>query len=158
MTKCRHINRKRQVWTKGDERLLRRLYPNVLTEDIAARLGRPVANVYGRAHRMGLRKSKAFLASAAACRWNGNHPNSVRCRFKPGQVPPNKGLRRPGYAPGRMATTMFKKGQMPQTWVPIGTEVVDRDGYRKVKVSDNRKLASRFNWRFVHRLVCGSRC
>lgn len=75
-------------------------------------------------------------------------------QFEKGQVPPNKGLRRPGWAPGRMAETQFKPGQKPVTTVPVGTEVLDRDGYTKVKISDGGKPGeSRFNWKYKHVLV-----
>jgi hypothetical protein len=52
-----------------------------------------------------------------------------------------------------MAATQFTKGARPHTWVPVGTEVVDPDGYRKRKVADDRNVDSRFNWRYVHVLV-----
>lgn len=42
----------------------------------------------------------------------------------------------------------FKKGNRPQTWVPVGTETKEtKDGYWKVKISDPRK------WKFKHRLI-----
>jgi hypothetical protein len=44
--------------------------------------------------------------------------------------------------------TTFKKGNRPQTWVPIGTEVLTtKDQYIKVKVANPNK------WKFKHRLV-----
>lgn len=56
-----------------------------------------------------------------------------------------------------MSETQFKKGQMAgaaqRKWVPIGTEVVDANGYLKRKISDDRAKPSRFNWRYVHVLL-----
>lgn len=143
----------RRRWTPEDVRVVRDRYPHEPTSAIARDLGRPFYTVYRTAARLGLRKTAEYLASPAACRLRRGDPVGAPYRFRKGHVPANKGLRRPGYAPGRMAQTQFKKGQRPHTWVPIGTEVVDRDGYRKRKVSDNRKLESRFNWRYVHVLV-----
>jgi len=58
---------------------------------------------------MGLTKSAAYLASPAACRLRkGDNVGAAR-RFRPGHVPANKGLRRPGWSTGRMAETQFKK-------------------------------------------------
>ncbi len=68
--------------------------------------------------------------------------------FRPGQTSWNKGL---SYQPGgRIAENQFKPGHKPQTWVPVGTEAVDKDGYLKLKVSDDRTVPSRYNWKFVH--------
>lgn len=144
----------RRLWTAADDALMREVYPHVPTADLAARLGRSVCAVYGRAELLGLNKSAAFLASEASGRLRlGSHPNSVAHRFQPGLVPANKGLRRPGWSSGRMAATQFRKGQKPHTWKPVGTEVLDDEGYRKRKTADDRTRPSRFNWRYVHVLV-----
>lgn len=76
-------------------------------------------------------------------------------QFKKGRVPANKGKKMPpGWAPGRMAETQFKKGSMPVSTAPIDTEVLDRDGYRKIKISEGGKPGeSRFNWKYLHRKV-----
>jgi hypothetical protein len=77
-------------------------------------------------------------------------------RFQPGQVPANKGLRRPGWAPGRMASTQFKKGSMTgaaqRNYVPIGTERLSKDGYLERKVTDDHPVPAR-RWVGVHRIV-----
>lgn len=60
-----------------------------------------------------------------------------------------------GYSPGgRSVETRFKPGSRPQTWVPVGTEVVDSYGYRKRKVRDDAPTGmTRNNWQFVHILL-----
>lgn len=140
----------RRRWTAEDLRELRARYPHEPTADLVRAFGRPSASIYGMAGLLGLRKTPEYMASPAACRLRRGDNVGAPYRFKKGQTPANKGLRRPGWHRGRMRETQFKKGQMPPTWVPIGTEVVDPDGYRKVKISDDRTKASRFNWRFVH--------
>jgi hypothetical protein len=61
-------------------------------------------------------------------------------RFPKGHVPANKGLRRPGFAPGRMKDTQFKRGERRGTaarnWRPIGTILPDADGYLRIKVRE----------------------
>ena len=47
-------------------------------------------------------------------------PRGRKYEFKPGNVPANKGLRRPGFAPGRMAKTQFKKGHKNNTEFQVG--------------------------------------
>jgi HNH endonuclease len=57
-------------------------------------------------------------------------------RFRPGHVPANKGLRRPGWSSGRMRETQFKKGNKPHTWKPIGSTRLSKEGYLQRKISD----------------------
>lgn len=142
----------RRPWTATDDRVLRRRFPKETAAAIAGDLGRGVSCVYQRAHKLGLTKADGWASECTRKRWaEGRHENSRMHQFRKGQVPPNKGLRRPGWAPGRMRATMFKPGQRPKTWVPIGTEVVDRDGYRKRKVRDDAPSGqSRFNWVYCH--------
>ena len=49
------------TWTKGDLNLLKRLFANNPTAQIAAKLGRPLDAVKKKASRMKLRKSKKYL-------------------------------------------------------------------------------------------------
>ena len=73
--------------------------------------------------------------------------------FRPGEEPWNKGLK--GFqSGGRSPLHQFQVGQMPQTWVPIGTRVRSSDGYWKVKVADSPGPGeSRRGWRELHRLI-----
>lgn len=68
-------------------------------------------------------------------------------RFKPGHATWNKGLKGVN---GKSATT-FKKGDMPQTWVPIGSKRIDKDGNLTIKVADVGPRRER--WQPMHRLV-----
>src|SRR5690606_19473575 len=115
-----------------------------------AALGRSLTATYARAAKFGLRKSAKYLASPAAHRFDGL--KGVNTRFQKGHTSWNKG--KSYKAGGRSAETRFKKGHKPQTWVPVGTEVVDADGYLKRKNRDDAPPGkSRFNWQFVHVLV-----
>ena len=93
-------------------------FPNKPTKKIALSLGRPIWQVYAMAGRLGLRKSPEYMASPEACRLRRGDNVGAPYRFKPGHVPANKGLRRPGWAPGRMKETQFKKGQISKRWDP----------------------------------------
>jgi hypothetical protein len=53
----------RGVWSKSDISLLKKLFPNNPTAQIAAKLGRPTDAVKKKASRMGLRKAKKYLKS-----------------------------------------------------------------------------------------------
>ena len=50
-------------WSKSDINLLKKLFPNNPTAQIAARLGRSVESVKRKAYRIGLKKSKKHLRS-----------------------------------------------------------------------------------------------
>lgn len=66
-------------------------------------------------------------------------------RFYKGQQSWNKG-KKLGIK-GRMAETMFKPGRRPHNYLPVGSEIIDGEGYHKVKVADPK------TWKFKHRLI-----
>ena len=129
----------RQLWTPAEVALLRQHYATRLTADLAAELGRPINRVLAKANSMGLRKDPAVHAETARLRMaNPNHPGRLT-QFKPGQVPVNKGVKRPpGWAPGRMAEAQFKPGNQPHTTLPIGSYRI-HEGYLERKVSNAEK-------------------
>jgi len=146
----------KRLWSAREDSLLRERYPNDPTGALAADLGRTLLAVYGRARHLGLVKSQAFLDSSAACRLRREAtPASIATRFKPGQVPLNKGLRRPGWSAGRMRETQFRPGERKgiavHVYKPIGTERISKDGYRQRKVNDDLPLQRR--WRAVHLIL-----
>ena len=49
------------TWTKDDLKLLKKLFGNNLTSEVAKALGRPYDAVKKKAARMGLRKSKSYM-------------------------------------------------------------------------------------------------
>lgn len=78
--------------------------------------------------------------------WNrGYRSASGRpARFTDGHTPWNKGLK--GVCQGGVAT-QFKKGSRPNTWVPVGSERISKDGYYEVKTAEPR------TWQYKHRLI-----
>lgn len=140
-----------RAWTKREIAIIRRDYPRKATKLIAAALRRPLCGVYRAATVLGVKKSAKFLASSESGRLTKLTQSGVPYRFKKGTVPANKGLRRPGWARGRMRETQFKKGHRPADWVPIGSYTIDSDGYLKRKLYDDGLPQNR--WAYVHRLV-----
>lgn len=139
-------------WSDEHLDLLRSLYPNTPTQQIADLIGKNLYTTYSMADKLGLKKTEEYLASPAACRLRRGDNVGAKYRFKKGQTPPNKGLRRPGYAPGRMSETQFKKGQNPVNWKPVGSERVNVDGYIEIKTEEPKKweLKQRVVWREHH--------
>lgn len=120
-------------WSRKEIALVVRTYADRDSTEIAVELECSVGRVYRLARKLRLRKSPELLAAQA----RKYLPTAgAAFRFKPGQAPSNKGLRRPGWSPGRMSETQFKKGEKPHTWKPLWSIRSDADGYMQMKVSD----------------------
>jgi len=143
----------KRLWSQADDRALRRTYPHAPTPVVARQLRRSVHAIYVRAGAMGLHKSAAYMASPDAYRFRRGQGVGEAFRFQPGHVPANKGLRRPGWAPGRMKQTQFKpgarSGKAAQHWLPIGSTRL-MDGYVYVKVADVPNVPYTVNWLPLH--------
>lgn len=151
MTKRRIRGEPVPRWTPMEEAMLRTLYPHMQTKVIAVILGINLHRVYSKAARMGVDKTAEYLASPAAYRLRRHDAVGFRHRFAKGHVPANKGMRRPGWAPGRMATTQFKKDQPPRNFLPLQSERLNADGYLDRKVGTTGYPPN--DWIGVHRLV-----
>ena len=147
MTKSRGIWMR---WTRPQLYVLHRLYCATPTQQIADRLGISLHAVQHKAWRLGLKKSRAYLDSAAACRLRRGDGVGAAYRFKRGHVPANKGIK--GWdSGGRSHQTRFKPGQRGNKFMPIGTLRINGDGYLDRKIADTRFV--QYNWMGEHRLV-----
>lgn len=138
----------KRLWSAEDDERMRREYPDTSTAVLARSLRRSYSAVSIRARLLGLAKSEAYLASPAACRLRRGDNPGIPYRYPKGHVPANKGLRRPGYGPGRMKATQFKKGN-PARWRPIGSRRLI-DGYVYIKLADVRYVPHTHNWFLEH--------
>lgn len=68
--------------------------------------------------------------------------SGLRCYFEPGHVPANKGVKGIHYK--GCEKTWFKKGHTPHNHVSVGTEVMNSDGYLKIKIAEPNV------WEFKH--------
>jgi hypothetical protein len=62
MTKKKIKKSKVGPWTKEEIRILKRLFPNRSCIEVAKKLGRPFYAVKRKSYRMGIYKSKTYLA------------------------------------------------------------------------------------------------
>lgn len=136
----------RKRWSAEDNALLREMYHDASTVEIARRFGRPLDTIYRQAYRLGLAKSEAYLASPAACRLRRGDNVGAAHRFKKGQVPANKGKPMPFHP--NSAATRFKKGQLPHNTKWAGHERVSKDGYVEISVEKTNPHTG-FNSRYV---------
>lgn len=147
---------KRRHWTAEDEQLLRELYPDTRTADLAQRFGRALRAIYTKAKDMGLRKSPEYLASPAACRLRRGDDVGAATRFSPGQQAWNKGKEYKAARHPNCVAHQFKPGQLSgraaQLVLPVGTYRISSDGYLERKVGTTPGSPSR-RWKGVHRLL-----
>lgn len=136
-----------KYWTASEDEALREAYPHKATCELIEQFGRSMVAIYGRANKLGLHKTAAFLASPGAHRLDGIIGASSR--YKRGHKPHNTGVK--GWqAGGRAGETQFKKGQRGSKWLPIGSErIVDEILYRKVTDTGYPPR----DWKSVHSLI-----
>jgi hypothetical protein len=143
----------RRLWTDEEIELVQACYEDTPTVELAELLGMPAGRVYAKARELGLQKSRECIAEVARQRMlDPNHPGRKH-QIKPGNVPANKGKKMPGWGPGRMKETQFKKGQRSGMsaahWAPVGsTRLVG--GYVYLKISDVPNVPYTVNWLPLH--------
>lgn len=142
---------KRQPWTDTEIEQLQARYANTSTATLADEFGCSIDRINHKVARLGLKKSPEYLESPAACRLRRGDNVGASHRFKPGQVPANKGVRRPGWHAGNMQKTQFKKGQKSHNWMPLGSERFSKEGYLQRKMTDTGYPPH--DWVSVHLLL-----
>lgn len=141
-------------WTPVDLALLRSNFSDCPTKDVAGLIGRPYGAISGKAAKLGLRKSAAYLATLDANRLDG--VMGMGTRFVPGAKAWNKGLQGVAGIQAGCRATQFKKGRPANeahNYVPIGSLRLSKDGYLERKVTDEPKIVPARRWVFVHRLI-----
>jgi hypothetical protein len=102
-----------------------------------------------------LRRSESAVGQMRVKCGVHNMANCERGWFKPGQMPANKGVKRPGWSVGRMRETQFKAGQMngraAQIWKPLWSDRLSKDGYLEIKVRERKGRYG--NWVPAHILI-----
>lgn len=148
----------RHPWTDIEDDILRAQYATTLTADLAKRLDHSLTSTYRRARKLGLSKDRQWIADTARQRIEADPEHGSRfTRIRPGNVPLNKGIKRPdGWAPGRMAETQFRPGRAAseaRNYRPIGSLRLSKDGYLERKITDDPSLYPARRWVAEHRLV-----
>lgn len=71
--------------------------------------------------------------------------------FPKGHIPFNKGKKMSAETYAKLRSTMFQKGNITYNTREIGSIRYDKDGYKKIKVSDDKK--GKANWQLYHRYI-----
>ena len=140
----------RKIWTQEEVEILVQMYPELFAQEIAERLGRSERSVHSKANSLGLKsnKEKYVKAGLKGC----TSEKAIATRYQKGHASANKGQKISPELYERLKPTMFKKGSIPHNKKPIGTEVINDDGYIMVKVAnpDKWQLKHRIVWEQVH--------
>lgn len=127
-------------------------YAEMSASAIAERLGVPKRCIYMLAHKMGVRKSKEWIARVARENSGLTTEAAIATRFQPGHIPANKGRKMEDIctpeALARSSATRFKVGHRPKNWRPVGSERVSKDGYIEVKMREGIR-----GWDMKHKVV-----
>ncbi len=144
---------KKHTWTEAEDTLLRDRFAELSAAELAAMLGVGIKIIYWRAHVLGLRKSREWIAQRASQRSLKPGHGGAKNHFKKGATPWNKGLHY--VTGGRSAETQFnpgvRRGRAVELWRPVGTLRVNSGGYLERKVNDDRPFYKR--WRSEHLLI-----
>lgn len=145
-------DRARRHWTSEEDDLLRSLFANTKSIDIAELMDRGKSGIAQRAKKLVLRKSPQHMHAlmqeqAANLRTN---PVAMANRFKPKQTPWNKGA---SYQPGgRCAEGQFKAGNMPPKTLPIGSFAITK-GVLMIKYAEVYKGPKSAMWMSYQRHI-----
>lgn len=144
-------------WTEPELAVLCKYYSDTPTHVIAQALGKSIDQVYRKAHRLGLKKSEAFMSGPHAGRLRQGDPAGRATQFTKGHTPWNKGMPGSTGLHPNSKRTQFKKGQMSgaaqHNYAPIGSTRVSKDGILERKVTDDQNLYPAQRWVPVTRLV-----
>lgn len=139
----------RKYWTPEEIELLKTLYPDNSTEEIAASMQRSEKAIYSQAHLLSLTKSEEFQNSEKSGRIKPGEKRGSETTFKKGHKTWNAGLK--GICIGGVQT-QFKKGSIPHNHKPVGSIREKKDGYIEIKTEEPNKweLLHRFNWKQIY--------
>lgn len=138
-------------WTEVELQLLRWGYAESSNADLAQALGRTKDQVSQKAHKMGLKKSPAYLAEQQRLSALRLAPSG----FQHGQKPHNAGRKGVCGVQEGCKKTQFPKLAHPsesRNYKPLGSQKIGCDGYLVRKVTDDEPVPAR-RWVAVHRLV-----
>lgn len=104
------MKRHNKHWTESEIQELIKLYPDSNNSDLVVKFERKLPTILDKAHKLRLKKSKAYLSKI-----NKRYNVGFATRFKPGHKPWNKGLK---LGSEWCKRTQFKKGNPAHNKLP----------------------------------------
>lgn len=136
---------RQNILTSEQLAVFKQIYPTTKNKELAEMFNVSVNFVARKARDLGVKKCPLFISN--------QQKNNNKGQFKKGLIPHNKGQKLSDDIKQKLQKTMFKKGNKPHHTKQIGDEIIDRDGYTLVKVSDSKIKKER--WRPKHHIVFG---
>ena len=103
----------RKIFTEDENNFLIKNYPGTRTDKIAENLNRTVRSIYMQATNLGLKKSKAFMASPESGILTKGTTRGKATQFVKGHVPANKGVKMSDELRQKVKHTWFDRGHKP---------------------------------------------
>lgn len=145
------MRKKRHYTTEDDIEYIREHYATMSTREISEARGMPKTTIADIAQRLGLRKTREWIAERARLRSSDPNHGGRATRFQVGGASPNKGRKIEEWmspeGQANSAKTRFKKGNRPVNYRPVGSERINVEGYVEVKVAEGKP------WRHKQRVV-----
>lgn len=139
----------RRPWTDAERETVLRLFPDHSADEIARIINRSTRSVHQATRAAGLKKSPEWIAQRARERALQPDHGGRKTQFTKGFKPWNAGTAGQGVMKPNSGN--FKKGHRPQTWRPIGSNRVSKEGYLQRKTADTG--VTRRDYVPVHHLV-----
>jgi hypothetical protein len=143
---------KRKKWTTDEINLIRQLYPDTSTMEIAKKLNRSVTSTYNMAFIIGVKKSTEYMKECLVREAEKLKKLGSQTRFTKGGIPINKGKKMDGTLYEKVKHTFFKTGNEPHNIKYDGYERIDsKDGYIYVRIAKakfvlkHRKIWENYN-------------
>ena len=138
---------KRKFFTEDEIKLLRQVYPNMFAEDVAKLFNCTVRQVYNVAFKFKIKKSKEWMQQEFQRQATRLKIVGKDLRFKPGQIPANKGQKMHPEQYEKCKVTFFAAGHKPHNIKWDGYERYDKDGYVMIRVNEGKfRLKHRVIW------------
>ena len=127
-------------------------YATTTDLELSKFIGCTICMVRTKCKNIGLKKDPEFILAMNKSLGKKLGEAGAGYRFEKGHVPGNKGKKIEEFMSPEVVekfkANQFVKGQKPKNWLPVGSEVITRDGYVQVKVAEGM-----FQWRLKHRIT-----
>lgn len=151
MREARNETKKRQKWTPEEIKVFRAKYPDMLTADLAAEMGRKDSSLYSLGYKLGIKKSKEFQEKLQLIEAERLIKHGIKSRFKKGHETFNKGKKMPDHVYEKAKATMFSKDHLPHNTKYDGHVRISKDGYREVRIKQGiYRLEHLYKWEQIN--------
>lgn len=146
----------RKPWTKEEDDLIIKMFPDCYTNELCQLLNRGYSSVAMRASFLGVQKSDDFRKMELQKQGERLKVSGAKNRFGKGHTPFNKGKEIDPETYAKISKTMFSKGSMPHNAIKDGEERLRKDKNGKlyiwIKPHNERKAKPKhiYLWESVH--------